>query len=138
FTPQATGTRTATLNINDSANNSPQTVALTGTGEEQVTWTPTSLTFASLAVGTTSAAKNITLTNNLPSALSVGEIVFTGTDTLDFAQTNTCGSSVAAKGKCTISVTFTPQATGTRTATLNINDGANNSPQTVSLTGTGK
>jgi uncharacterized NAD-dependent epimerase/dehydratase family protein len=56
----------------------------------------------------------------------------------DFAQTNTCGSSVAAKGKCTISVTFTPRATGTRTSTLKLNDGANNSPQTVSLTGTGK
>jgi hypothetical protein len=138
FTPHAAGTRTATLNINDSANNSPQTVPLTGTGEGQVTWTPTSLIFASQTVGTTSAAKNITLTNNLPGALSIGEIVFSGTDTLDFEQTNTCGSSVAAKGKCTISVRFTPQETGTRTATLNINDGANNSPQTVSLTGTGK
>jgi hypothetical protein len=35
-------------------------------------------------------------------------------------------------------VTFTPTATGTRTATLNVNDSANNSPQQVSLTGTGK
>jgi hypothetical protein len=52
--------------------------------------------------------------------------------------TNTCGSSVPAKGKCTISVTFTPGATGARSATINVNDSANNSPQTVSLTGTGK
>ena len=138
FTPQATGKRTATLNINDSANNSPQTVSLTGTGEIQVTRTPSSLAFALQTVGTTSAAKNVTLTNNLPTALSITSITFTGTDTGDFAQTNTCGSSVASKGKCTISVTFTPEATGTRTATLNINDSANNSPQTVSLSGTGK
>ena len=33
FLPGATETRTATLNVNYSANNSPQTVALTGTGE---------------------------------------------------------------------------------------------------------
>jgi hypothetical protein len=32
---------------------------------------------------------------------------------------------------------FKPTATGTRTATLNVNDGANNSPQTIFLTGTG-
>jgi YVTN family beta-propeller protein len=138
FTPQATGSRTATLNIKDSANNSPQTVSLTGTGEDQVTWTPSSLTFASRTVGTTSPPKNVTLTNNLPTALSMTSITFTGTDMGDFAQTNTCGSSVASKGKCTISVTFTPKATGTRTATLNIKDSANNSPQTVNLTGTGK
>jgi hypothetical protein len=35
-------------------------------------------------------------------------------------------------------VTFKPTATGPRSATLNVNDSANNSPQTVSLTGTGK
>jgi hypothetical protein len=35
-------------------------------------------------------------------------------------------------------VVFKPAATGTRTATLNVNDGANNSPQTVSLKGTGE
>jgi uncharacterized repeat protein (TIGR03803 family) len=138
FTPQATGTRTATLNVKDSANNSPQTVSLTGTGELQVAWTPTSLTFAAQAVKTSSAAQTVTLTNDLATALTISGITFTGTDPSDFAQTNTCGSSVAAKGKCTISVKFTPQATGTRTATLNVKDSANNSPQTVSLTGTGE
>src|ERR1035437_7421357 len=138
FTPQATGTRTATLNVKDSANNSPQTVSLTGTGELQVAWTPTSLTFAAQAVKTSSAAQTVTLTNDLSTALIISGISFTGTDPSDFAQTNTCGSSVAAKGKCTLSVKFTPQATGTRTATLNVKDTANNSPQTVKLTGTGE
>jgi uncharacterized repeat protein (TIGR03803 family) len=138
FTPQATGTRTATLNVKDTANNNPQTVTLTGTGELQVAWSPTSLTFAAQPVKTTSAAKTVTLTNNLSTALTISSITFTGTDPSDFAQTNTCGTTVAAKGKCTISVKFTPQATGTRTATLNVKDTANNSPQTVKLTGTGE
>jgi probable HAF family extracellular repeat protein len=138
FTPQAIGTRTATLNVGDGANNSPQTVSLTGSGEVQVTWAPTALTFANQTVGTTSAAKVITLTNNLSTALGISGYSFTGADPGDFAQTDTCGGSVPAKGKCTISVTFTPHATGTRTATLDVNDGANNAPQTVSLKGTGK
>jgi len=54
---------------------------------------------------------------------------------------NTCGGNVPAKGNRTISVTFEPTAKGTRTATLNVIDSANNPSvdgQTVSLTGTGK
>ena len=138
FSPQATGTRTATLNLNDGATNTPQTVSLTGTGVAQVTWTPASLTFAAQTVDTRSVAKIVTLTNNMPTVLSFSGASFTGTNTGDFAQTNTCGSSVPAKGKCTISVTFTPEAKGTRTATLNLNDNATGSPQSVSLKGTGK
>jgi hypothetical protein len=45
---------------------------------------------------------------------------------------------LAAKSKCTISVMFTPTQTGTRTGTLRVNDSAVGSPQTSSLTGTGK
>jgi FlaG/FlaF family flagellin (archaellin) len=138
FTPQATGSRAATMNVNDSANTSPQTVSLTGSGEVQVALSPTSLTFAAQKVGTTSAAKTVTLTNNLATALTVSSITFTGTDPGDFAETDTCDGSVPAKKKCTISVKFTPSATGTRTATMDVNDSANNTPQTVSLTGTGK
>jgi hypothetical protein len=69
--------------------------------------------------------------------LSITSIAVTGTNAGDFAQTNTCGSSVAAAANCTISVTFTPSASGTRTASLSITDNASGSPQTVSPTGTG-
>jgi hypothetical protein len=139
FTPTATGSRTGTLTVVDSASNSPQTVSLTGTGIAPVTISPASLPFAPQKVGTASAAKNVTLINNLPTALTMGTITFQGADPSDFASTtNTCGVSVPSKGKCTISVTFTPAATGARTATMYVNDGASSSPQTVSLTGTGK
>src|SRR5579864_199649 len=84
-------------------------------------------------VGATSAAQTLTLTNTGTAALSISSIVPSG----DFGQTNTCGSLVAIGGNCTISVTFTPTATGTRTGTITFTDNAANSPQTVSLTGTG-
>jgi hypothetical protein len=80
----------------------------------------------------------VTLKNNLLQLLAFSSITITGADTADFTQTNTCGSSVAANSGCVVSVTFKPTATGTRTATLNLNDAANNSPQTISLTGTGR
>jgi hypothetical protein len=138
FTPSATGTRRASLELTDDAQGSPQAVPLSGTGESQSTVSPATLTFAAETVGTTSAAKTVTLTNNLSTALAFNGITFTGADPGDFTETNTCGSSVPTKSHCIISVKFSPKATGMRTATMNINDGANNSPQTVSLTGTGK
>ena len=39
---------------------------------------------------------------------------------------------------CTVSITFTPTAKGSRVAVLNVADSASTSPQTVNLSGTGK
>jgi len=138
FTPTASGTRTAAVTFTDNAGGSPQSVSLTGTGAGAVaSLSPTGLTFASQAVGTTSTAQTITLNNTGNAALSISSLTLTGTNPSDFAQTNTCGSSVAAGANCTVSVTFTPAATGTRTATVTFTDNATGSPQTISLTGTG-
>jgi hypothetical protein len=52
-----------------------------------------------------------------------------------FAGLGTCGSSVAAGASCTISVKFTPTATGTRTGAVTLNDNAPNSAQTIPLSG---
>jgi FG-GAP-like repeat/Bacterial Ig-like domain (group 3)/Abnormal spindle-like microcephaly-assoc'd, ASPM-SPD-2-Hydin len=135
FTPMALGKLTGTLTFTDNAANSPQTVPLSGTGVEPATLTPATATYASQAVGTTSAAKTFTLTNNQTVALTSIAITTAG----DFAvSATTCTTSLIAKGKCTISVTFTPTAKGTRTGVLSVSDSANNSPQKSSLTGTGK
>jgi hypothetical protein len=55
----------------------------------------------------------------------------------DFAQTNTCGTSLAVGANCTISVTSTPKTVGAKTGTLTITSNACGSPNTLSLTGTG-
>ena len=138
FTPGQLGARSASLTFTDNAPGSPQAVPLTGKGLAQATLSPTSLSFAAQAVGTTSAAKTVTLHNNLATKLTLNSITFTGANPADFAQTNTCGGSVPAKGKCLISVTFTPKGTGARSATLTVSDSANNSLQTVKVSGTGK
>ncbi|MBZ5515239.1 MAG: choice-of-anchor D domain-containing protein [Acidobacteriia bacterium] len=108
-----------------------------GTPSGSVTLSPNSLTFASQAVGTPSSAQAVTLTNSQSTALTITSIAFTGTNPGDFAQTNTCGSSLAANGSCSVNVTFTPTASGTRSATLAVTDNGPGSPQTISLTGTG-
>jgi len=133
FTPSILGAETASLTVTDNAANSPQTVALSGSGISPVVLSPTSLSFGNLAQGTTSTAKAVTLTNNLSTALAISSVTTSG----DFAQSNTCGTSVPAKGKCTISVTFMPSIIGGETGTLTVTDTASNSPQSATLTGTG-
>ena len=134
FTPTASGTVSGTLSITDNASGSPQTVTLTGTGVvATVSVSPSSLTFSSQTQGTPSASQPVTLTNNGNAALAITSVAVTG----DFSQTNNCGTNVSAGGSCTINVTFTPTAAGTRIGTLTITDNASGSPQTVSLTGTG-
>jgi len=137
FDPTNTGSRTADLSVADNAPLSPQTVTLSGTGEKALTVSPKSLGYGTIKVGSTST-KTVTLTNASTSAISVTSLKFTGSDATDFTETNTCKGSVKGKGSCTISVTFSPKATGARSATLDINDADPTSPQTVSLSGTGK
>src|SRR5207245_127198 len=102
----------------------------------------TSSAFGEQRVGTTSAAQNVTLTNNGGAPLNLTSITITGAQAADFAFAagNTCptgASSVAPGASCIISVSFTPAATGARAATVNITDDAAGSPQSVSLAGTG-
>ena len=135
FTPTQTGTRAGSLTITDSAANSPQTVSLTGTGAVQATLTPTTATYAATKVGATNAAKVFTLANKQAVALTGISASATG----DFSvSTTTCSTSLAAKTSCKISVVFKPTQTGTRAGQLQVNDSAVGSPQTSSLTGTGK
>ncbi len=138
FKPSASGSRTASVSITDNASGSPQTVSLSGTGTAAViSLSATSLAFGTQSVGTTSTALTATLSNTGNAALSITSVALTGTNASDFAQTNTCGSSVAAAANCTITVTFKPSASGSRTASVSITDNASGSPQTVSLSGTG-
>jgi ASPM-SPD-2-Hydin domain-containing protein/transmembrane protein TMEM131 len=134
FKPTAERSQSATLQVVD--DDGTQTAALSGTGTA-VKFSPGGLTFASQAVGTTSPAQNVTLTNLLSTTLTITSIAIGGTDPGDFAQTNTCGSSVAAGGSCTISVTFTPTADGSRTSNVTVTDSDVTSPQKIVLSGTG-
>jgi uncharacterized repeat protein (TIGR03803 family) len=101
------------------------------------TLSPTSLTFATQVVGSTSAGQMVTLTNNGNRTLRINRIIINGQDRSDFAQTNTCGSRVPPSGSCSITVTFDPTTINTRTARLSVFDNAPGSPQKISLSGTG-
>lgn len=108
-----------------------------------VTTTPTAslspnpLALPATIVGETNQAA-ITITNNGNGTnLSVSSITLSGTNASDFKQTNNCTTVAPDGGTCAVTISFTPSATGARSATLTVNDNAANSPQAVALSGTG-
>jgi len=139
FTPQATGANSATLVITDDAPGGSQSATLFGLGTGATAMlSPASLTFPTQIDTTTSAVQTVTLTNGGKETLNITSILFTGTNNGDFIrQATTCASTVLPGANCTISVTFTPTAGGARSASLTINDSAGDSPQNVTLSGTG-
>ncbi len=135
FTPTTIESQAGTVTITDNAANSPQTVPITANGAEAaVDISPSSLTFPSQTVGTTSAPKTITLENYGDATLTLGSVATVGPFVVS---ANTCGTSLAAGSICTISVEFKPLQTGAANGDLVLTDNAGDSPQMIVLTGTG-
>jgi hypothetical protein len=137
FTPTQGGTRTAAISIPNNSLGVSQTVALTGTGTIAA-FSARSLSFGTVSVGQSSAPLPVTLTNAGNVTLNISSIHVGGVNKSDFTEQDDCDGSLAPKNFCTINVTFTPSATGTRSALLLFNDDGGGSPQSVSLSGTGQ
>ncbi len=133
------GTSTVTITGTSGSLTATTSVSLTvtsGGGGPTVTVSPASLTWGTVVLGATGAAKSVTLTNTGSTTLNISSITTSG----DFAQstsTKPCGSTLAAGANCIIKVTFTPSQLGARTGTLTLTDNSPSSPQTVALSGTG-
>jgi hypothetical protein len=138
FTPSTLENQTGTVTLADNAANTPQSVPITANGAEPAVFlSPDSLTFTSQTDGTTSAPQTVTLQNYGNAPLTLGTIAVSAQYVIS---TNGCGPSgtvLAAGSSCTVSVEFKPTGTGTIVGTLSIPDNAEDSPQTVGLTGTG-
>jgi hypothetical protein len=138
LTPAST-TPAATYPITLIANsgNITRTVTVLLTIDTNLYFSTTSLNFGNQVKKTTSPPRTVTVTNEGSQSLSDISFTITGPNANDFTQTNNCPSSLAAKSSCTITMTFTPGNTGSRTATLNIFDSDPTSPQAIALSGTG-
>ena len=110
-------------------------VALLLTGRPvlaQISVSPSSLSFPDTAVGQSSSPLSLTVTNSTPTPRFIRSIHLSGSNPGDFSQTNDCRRAISS---CTVSVIFTPTATGARSANLNVLVGV--STFTVALSGTG-
>jgi hypothetical protein len=137
FKPSGTGARTAAVTFADNATGTPQSLPLDGTGTAPaVTFMPGSVNFNAQLVKSASSAVTVTVENSGTGPLDVSSISFAGANPGDFSESDNChGASIAVSTNCAVSVTFTPQAAGPRSATLVMNDDAPASPQSVAISG---
>ncbi len=139
-TPTGAGTSSISLSASNSAGTGKATLALiinAASSTSAAVVTPSTLSFGNQPTDTTSTAQVATLSNSSSTALTISGISFTGTNASDFAETTTCGATLAAGASCTIAILFTPAASGTCVATLNISINSGSSSQTVALSGSG-
>jgi Galactose oxidase, central domain/Kelch motif len=138
FSPTQAGALSGNLSIADDAAGSPQLVTLEGTGIlANPTFSPLSLGFGRVTVGSVSAAKTITITNPNISALDIVSISAAAPFEV---VANSCGSSITAGGHCQVSVTFNPTtdsspAGTTEVGKLTVADDGKTASQSVSLSG---
>lgn len=96
--------------------------------------TPTSLSFGSTAVGSTSATQLVTVYASLKAGYALSSLTVTTTG--DFARAGgTCAATLATGQSCTVLVSFAPTAAGTRTGTLGIASNNTLSPVAITLSG---
>ena len=135
FAPSQIGQRTASMTIADNGVEVAQTLSLAGLGGTtgpNATLSPTSWDFGSVAVGQTSGAVAITLSNYGTATLEIAGISASTT----FEETDDC-TTLASRENCTITATFTPDTTGNFSGSVSITDNSPDSPQAVTLSGVG-
>jgi sugar lactone lactonase YvrE len=136
------GTYTATLTATDNASPTTQSVALSGTVTAPlapvVSLTPNPLAFGNITVGTTSGTLQVTVSDTGTGGLQFNGITIGGANPSAFKQsTGSCDGSIGTGSTCTYGFTFTPPSAGNFSATVSVTDNAGDSPQTITLTGTG-
>ncbi len=137
-------TDAGTLLIESDALTSPNLIPLTGDSIPVLVASPNntapllsyaasqnSLTFSATTVGNASAPQTITLSNTGTTTLHLD----TPITTPDFTVTSTCSTLVPASS-CDLTITFTPQTSGTRIAALQLFSDASSSLDFISLLGT--
>jgi hypothetical protein len=134
FTPTESGARTGQLTIAANIAGGQMTVTLNGTGTNAgpFTLTPLTLNFGTVAVGSTSAALQVTVENDGSNAVPIQSLNVTAPFAL---AGNACGSSVAANSECQLTLTFAPTQAGSAAGTLTLADSLGT--QTVQLSGVG-
>jgi probable HAF family extracellular repeat protein len=145
FAPTAGGSRQARLALVHDGPGSPHLVALKGTATAPAVGisisglaAPRSVTFGNQPIAIPGAARSITVTNTGNAPLALQSIAVTGGRVGEFILSGDHRSGLLAPGASrTLSIRFTPQAKGNRSALLTITTNAAGSPHRVTLGGQG-
>jgi hypothetical protein len=141
LTPTSSGSIVGSVTVVDTAASGPttQTYNVTATGFWPITLSPSTLTFPTTAVGVTSSALQVTVTNYTSGPVTLNSMVASGDFGVVLLGTTPCVTNtiLSASGSCTFGVTFSPAVTGAISGAVTVSHTAPNSPQIVSLAGTG-
>lgn len=134
FTPAIAGNNTAMLIVSSSTLGvKPLQVALSGTGQVAgINVSPAQMTFTVPALGQTSPAQTLTITNT--ASTSASGVALSANSPFNVAQSS-CGASLAAGSSCSAGVVFTPTANGSVSGSLTVASSLN--AANVLLTGIG-
>lgn len=132
FAPVAAGAQTGTLTVADALRT--QTVGLSGTGVQPTTLNtnPTSLAFATLDPGQSSAVQTVTITNK--NSVAATGLTFSAISPFNLTQ-NSCAASLAAGSSCTVGVIFQPASYGSYTGALTVSSSTVDNPANILLAG---
>ena len=135
FTPPSGGAASGTLSVISNASNSPANITLSGTGAAlgQLAVSPTTLSFGSVAVGSTASLNGTVTASGSPvSITSLGvsnaEFVVSG---ISLPMTLPAGQSAS------FAVVFTPQSSGAASGSLSFASNSSSATTVQSMTGTG-
>ena len=135
--PNVLGCCTASVQLSDPVTGQGSSVYLTGTAGLPIpSYSSQSLTFPLRAVGSTSIALPVNLTNIGNANLTVTSVTLIGTNTADFIQTGNCVNTIAPNNECSINISFAPISAETRTAAVQIISNSLTSPDLIQLSGT--
>ncbi|MGB0036263.1 MAG: choice-of-anchor D domain-containing protein [Candidatus Acidiferrales bacterium] len=144
FTPTIVGEEGAILIVTDNAPGNPQVLSIVGVGDGPLAVpSPAALNFGSEPQGAKTAPMTMKLNNTGNQPLHISNVLLGGADAAQFQnQGSTCqgGAVVPAGGNCFYAVAFSPIATGTFNAEIDVFDDAGNlsgAEQVIPLTGTG-
>src|SRR5262249_49274346 len=124
FTPPSVGSQSGNVTIATNASANPSVDLKSTRLDSSDTPKPTSPTSPAQAVNATSPAHPLTLSTSPTRRSSDLSIATTG----PFAQTNNCGTSLAAGANCTVNVTFTPPSVGSKSGNVTIASNASANP----------
>ncbi|HEY0973852.1 MAG TPA: choice-of-anchor D domain-containing protein [Solimonas sp.] len=145
FSPTAAGARSGSLTVSSNAPGTPHSVALSGTGvaapptpaTPRLSASPSPADFGTQEVGHTSSPLTVTVRNSGSGTLEIGSVGLVGAEEFAIVDDTCANARLVAGARCVVSVTLTPSATGTRTATLRLLSNAAGSPHEITLSGSG-
>jgi hypothetical protein len=133
FRPHQNGATNGTLTVTDGVAFNPLVVALSGSGSGGVAsplaFSPASLSFSNVVVGT-SSAKTVTVKN-----VSASSVNITTSASGDYKASG-CSGNLPSTATCTLTVTFTPSTNGAIQGDIALANGTTVNPDVLNTSGT--